>query len=191
MAETRAERRRRVSSAGILLSCSSRRRASSSSGSRSGAFWTVARRSLMRRARALRWSIREPAAKTARATTIKTRSAISACSGRQSYFGPRFKQSGTEAGSISGQAIGKLRADPSGAEGPPYFSIFVDGATLEDKNILHGDGLTIHAGDLGNRDDLAGAVRETGHLDDGVNRGGDLMADGALGNIQVRHGNHV
>src|ERR1039458_10674220 len=49
MAETRAERRSRVSSAGILLSCSSRSRASSSLGSRSGAFCTVARRSLMRR----------------------------------------------------------------------------------------------------------------------------------------------
>ena len=50
MAETRAERRSKMSNAGILLSCSSRSRASSSSGSRSGAFWTIARRSLMRRA---------------------------------------------------------------------------------------------------------------------------------------------
>src|ERR1035438_10458193 len=77
MAETRAERRSRVSRAGILLSCSSRRRASSSLGSRSGALSTVARRSLMSRARALRSSMREPATNAARATTIKTRSAIS------------------------------------------------------------------------------------------------------------------
>ena len=64
-ADTLAERRRRVSSAGILLSCSSRSRANSSSGSRSGAFCTVARRSLIRRACARRSSNREIIAKVA------------------------------------------------------------------------------------------------------------------------------
>ena len=49
----------------------------------------------------------------------------------------------------------------------------------------------VHAGDFGNGNDLACAVRKAGDLDDRVNGGRNLMADRALGNIQVRHRNHI
>ena len=50
------------------------------------------------------------------------------------------------------------------------------------------DDFAFHAGDLGDGDHFAGAVGEARNLDHGMNGGGDLVAHGPLGNIQVGHG---
>ena len=51
--------------------------------------------------------------------------------------------------------------------------------------------IVVHAGDLGNGDDLAGAVGEARDLHHGMHRGSDLVAHGALGNVEVRHRDHI
>ena len=49
----------------------------------------------------------------------------------------------------------------------------------------------LHAGNFGDGDNFAGAVREARDLNHGVNGGRDLVAHRALGNIQICHRNHV
>src|SRR5208337_3524810 len=68
---------------------------------------------------------------------------------------------------------------------------FVDATAIENENILESDHVAIHAGDLGNGDNLAGTVGQSSDLHDGMNGIGDLVADGAFGNIEIGHGNHV
>ena len=61
---------------------------------------------------------------------------------------------------------------------------------LEDEDVLHGDDVALHAGDLRNGGDLARAVRQARDLHDELDGRRDLLADGAIGNVQIRHGDH-
>src|SRR5271166_6351159 len=105
-----------------------------------------------------------------RATTMKTRTAINAgidnfvfpnSPGRAlSDFGLRFKQGWPQPRTESRQPVRKQRTESSSAESSPHLSVFVDGTSFERENVLHDDGFVIHAGDLGNRDNFARAVRQ-------------------------------
>ena len=61
---------------------------------------------------------------------------------------------------------------------------------LEHEDVLHRDHVVLHPGDLGDRGDLAGAVGQARDLDDEVDRRGNLLAHGALRQIQVGHRHH-
>src|SRR2546425_1918095 len=198
--EIRVERRRRLSSAGISLNISSRSRASSSLGWRSAAFCTLASRSRSSRARALRWSSREPRAKTPSETTTNTMMAIRAnippfCNRLPSpaclNLHPGFKKRGTQPATCSRQPVGKFGPDPDGAEGAPHFAAFVNALPIEYEDVLHGDDVALHAGYFRDGDHFARAVRQARDLYHGMNGRHDLLLDGPLRDVQVGHGEHV
>src|SRR6187397_2190499 len=62
--------------------------------------------------------------------------------------------------------LGALRANPGRAESSTDTAILVETRLLEQEDVLHGDHLALHPGDLGDRRDLAGAVGETRDLHD-------------------------
>src|ERR1700680_1573691 len=78
-----------------------------------------------------------------------------------------------------------------GTESAADFAGLVDAAAFEYENILHGNDFAFHTGDLGNGNHLAGAVRQAGNLYDAVDGGGNLVANGPLGNVEVGHRDHV
>src|SRR5689334_2964039 len=49
------------------------------------------------------------------------------------------------------QPLGALRSDTCRSEPPTDLAISTDAGTLEEENVLHGDDLTLHAGELCNR----------------------------------------
>ncbi len=52
---------------------------------------------------------------------------------------------------------------------------------LELEDLVGQDVVILDAVDLGDADDLARAVAESGRMDDDIDRGGDLLADGSHG----------
>src|SRR3954462_9732913 len=148
--EMLADRRRSVSNAGISLSIWSRKRASSSLGLRSAGFWTDAKRSRSRRARAFRWSSREPTEKAPAATTMKIRMAMRAGMTASSDLHPRFKQGWPKAASGHRQAVGKFRTNSGGSEYTLHLAAFIQSQTIKRENILHDDLLVFHSTHFGN-----------------------------------------
>src|SRR4051794_2413352 len=67
---------------------------------------------------------------------------------------------------------------------------FDDAGLLEDEDILHHDDVAFHPLDLGDVDDLPGPVLEAALLDDEIDRGGDLLADGANRKVDAGHEDH-
>ena len=65
-----------------------------------------------------------------------------------------------------------------------------DADLFEHENLLHGDDVAFHAGDLRDTGHFARAVAETRLLNDDLNRGGDLVAHGALGKVDSAHPDH-
>src|SRR5665213_1601921 len=59
------------------------------------------------------------------------------------------------------------------------------------EEILRRDDVAFHADDLGHGDDAADTVAHAADLDDEIDRGGDLLADGARRQIDARHADHV
>ena len=66
----------------------------------------------------------------------------------------------------------------------------VHAGALEQEDVLHRDDVLLHAGDLGDRRHLARAVGHARDLHDDVDGRGDLLAHGAVGDVQVRHRDH-
>ena len=64
------------------------------------------------------------------------------------------------------------------------------GGEVEGEQVLHGDDLALHADHLGDRGDAARAVLEAGLLHDEVEGAGDLLADGAHGQVDAGHQHH-
>src|SRR5262249_52081276 len=89
-----------------------------------------------------------------------------------------------------GKALAALGTDPGGAEPPADPSIFVDAEFLEHEDVLHGDHVAFHAGNLRNRGHFARAVRQTSDLHDNLDCGRDLLPNSSIGNIEIRHRNH-
>src|SRR5215475_4976139 len=87
------------------------------------------------------------------------------------------------------ELLDELRPDAGRLE--PALDLAVDHAgLLEDEHVLHDDGVAFHALDLGDVRDLAGAVLEAGLVDDQVDRGRDLLADGADREVDAGHEDH-
>src|SRR5208282_5457489 len=84
-----------------------------------------------------------------------------------------------------------MRRVAGGMENAAHFAAFVNAAAIENENVAEGNHVAFHSRDLGNGDDFARTVGETGDLDDGVDCACDLMANGALGNVQVGHRHHI
>src|SRR5271157_3923422 len=84
-----------------------------------------------------------------------------------------------------------MRLVAGGTENAAHLSTLVNAAAIKHENVLQRDHLSVHSGDLGNRDHFARTVGETRDLDDGVDSTGDLLANGTLGNVEVGHGDHV
>ena len=67
---------------------------------------------------------------------------------------------------------------------------FDPGGVVEQEHVLGGDDVALHAHDLRDGGDAAGAVLEPGLLDDQVDRAGDLLADGADRKVHAGHQDH-
>src|SRR5688500_9386583 len=65
-----------------------------------------------------------------------------------------------------------------------------DARLLEHEHVLHDDDVALHALDLGDVDDLPGPVLEAALLDDQVDRGGHLLADGPQRQVDAGHQDH-
>src|SRR5688572_12071469 len=65
-----------------------------------------------------------------------------------------------------------------------------DAGLFEHEHVLHDDDVAFHALDLGDVDDLPGPVLEATLLDDQVDGGGDLLADGPQRQVDAGHEDH-
>src|ERR1044072_7987926 len=75
------------------------------------------------------------------------------------------------------ERLAELRADAGRLE--PALDLAVDDAgLLEHEHVLHDDRVALHALDLGDVHDLSRAILEAGLVEDHVDRGADLLADG-------------
>src|SRR5260370_12384829 len=79
----------------------------------------------------------------------------------------------------------------SGTEDAAHLAALVNAGAFKNENVLHRDHVSLHSGNLGNRENLARTVGETRDLNYGVDGVCDLLANGTLGNVQVGHGNHI
>ena len=68
--------------------------------------------------------------------------------------------------------------------------MIVEAFLPEFEDVLHGDHVHLHSGDLADRRHLAGAVREARLLDDEVDGVGDLVADRPDGQLHSAHQHH-
>src|SRR5579863_7423058 len=149
----------------------------------------------MMRAWELRWSNSETRAKNLSTTPANTRMAIRAgILGNSLFRVPfhpyfdaflldfhfRLKQRGTQPHSRRSQAFRKLRPDSGGAESSSNLPVLIQASALKNKNILHGEKVSVHARDLGYGDDLARAVSEARDLHHGMHSRSDLVTNSAL-----------
>src|SRR5687768_18236384 len=91
---------------------------------------------------------------------------------------------------VNFESFGKARAHTCGTEPTDNPPIFVHALALVYENVLHGDGFTFHAGDLGNGDDSPGTVGQPRHLDHHVNSGGNLLSHRPVRKSHTRHLDH-
>src|SRR5215211_2382281 len=87
------------------------------------------------------------------------------------------------------EPVDELRPD-AGRLHPADDLAVLDAGLLEGEDVLHDDDLAFHFLDLGHVDDLSGAVLHTVLLDDEVDRGGDLLADGEDRQVHAGHQAH-
>src|SRR6478752_339913 len=87
------------------------------------------------------------------------------------------------------ELLDELRSDAGRLEAALDLA-FDDTGLLEDEDVLHDDDVAFHPLDLGDVDDLPGAVLQAGLLDDQVDGRGDLLADGADRKVDAGHEDH-
>src|SRR5690349_13944598 len=87
------------------------------------------------------------------------------------------------------ELLDELRPDPGRLEASLDLALD-DAGLLEDEHVLHDDDVAFHALDLGDVHDLPGPVLEAALLDDEVDCGGDLLADGPQRQIDAGHEDH-
>src|ERR1700728_3914362 len=88
------------------------------------------------------------------------------------------------------EALRELWTDSSRSESSHYAPLRSDSLLFEAKQILHADHLRLHPGDLGDVSQAPRSVGEARDLEDQAHRGRDLLADGLLRQVQVRHHRH-
>src|SRR6478752_9828776 len=86
------------------------------------------------------------------------------------------------------EAVDEPRTDPGGDGLAEETTVRVHtGRVVEDEGVLQGDDVPFHALHLGDMGDAAGAVAQSGDLDDEIDGGGDLLPDGAERQGHSRH----
>src|SRR6266567_1995885 len=93
------------------------------------------------------------------------------------HFGYVFENRGRQGDAGDLQAVDKTRPDARGSEGADHLA-------------SGPDALLFHAGHFGHARHLAGAVAQARDLDDNVERGGNLLAHRAFGEVEAAHGDH-
>src|SRR5262245_34776426 len=83
--------------------------------------------------------------------------------------------------------IRALGSDPGGSEQSLHAPVLADPGSLEEEYFLRRDHIAFHAGQLSDACYLSPPVRQPRDVDDQVDRRRDLLADGALGDVQARH----
>ena len=87
-------------------------------------------------------------------------------------------------------AVRALRPDARGAEPADDLAVLRDAHLLEHEDLLHGDHVTFHAGDLRDARHLARAVGHARLLHDDLDGRGNLLPHGLLGQVHVAHRDH-
>src|SRR5437870_4351475 len=88
------------------------------------------------------------------------------------------------------EPFGEARPNAGRAEHPHHVPFRVDAPTLEGENVLHRDDIALHPHKLGDGYHLARPVREAAHLNDDVDRAGNLLPHRLFGQVEIRHRNH-
>ena len=97
----------------------------------SGALRSLARRSLISRARALRWSSSEPSGESRQRDHDKHEKRDQSCGHEALRPPPSIQTAPAASGLPSRQPVGKLRTDAGRAEHAPHLSAFVDAGAVE------------------------------------------------------------
>ena len=91
---------------------------------------------------------------------------------------------------VDAAAFGEPGPDAGGHIAAQDFSLFVNAVAVKDEDILHADDIALHAGDLGDGLQAAGAVGVPGQVDDDVQGRADQLAHGLFMQGQAGQGDH-
>src|SRR5262245_59907621 len=94
------------------------------------------------------------------------------------YLGHAFEHVGRQMDAGGLEALAGLRTHAGRAEPADDLPLLRDAELLEQEDLLHRDHVAFHAGDLGNADDLAGAVAHARLLTEDLVGSGDMLAIG-------------
>ena len=101
----------------------------------------------------------------------------------------RHEEAGRQVDALDLELLDELGPDAGRLE--PALDLALDDARLlEHEHVLHHDHITLHALDLGDVGDPSRAVLQTCLVDDEVDRGRDLLADGADREVDAGHEDH-
>src|SRR5512139_2054198 len=175
----------------ILLNSMSRRMTESRPSSLRSVTTSWSRSRIFRLARS-RSTMMTPAAHAITATKAK----IAGSSALRSYAGrlvfmlehlslAEHRRRHVDAGEF--QLVGELGPDARRLEMSEHLALVGEARLAEHEDVLHGDDVLLHADDLAHRDHAARAVGETRDLDDHVERGADLLAHDAVGQVDAAH----
>src|SRR3990172_9723885 len=77
------------------------------------------------------------------------------------------------------ESLAELGPNPGGPMVADHPSVFVQAFLLVDKDVLHGDHVAFHAGNLSDSNHLSRSVGEPRHVDDHVERCSDVVPHAA------------
>src|SRR5215213_6063658 len=89
------------------------------------------------------------------------------------------------------ELLGGIGSDAGRLQSAQDAIVLVQTVAPESENLLHADDVLLHADQLGDVGDAAGAVTQARQLDDQVDGRGDLLADRLGGQVQIGHQHHV
>src|SRR5215207_2029223 len=89
------------------------------------------------------------------------------------------------------ELLGGIGSDAGRLQRAQDAIVLVQTVAPESENLLHADDVLLHADQLGDVGDAAGAVTQARQLDDQVDGRGDLLADRLGGQVQIGHQHHV
>src|SRR5690554_4927001 len=103
----------------------------------------------------------------------------------------RIEQIGGQADALVLEVLGEGGSDTRRLETAHVLALLVDThAEVEEEQVLQGDDLTLHALHLGDVSDAAGAVLETGDVDDQVDGRRHLLTDRSHREVEAGHEHH-
>ena len=105
------------------------------------------------------------------------------------HFWP--EQLGGQRHAIGGDMVEEARPDARRLEPSLGMALGAHAGLAEVENLLHGDDVALHPGQLGQADQLAATVDQASNLDDDVDGGGDLRSDRARRHVEAGHADHL